>query len=191
MEKYHDKSCYRRTGTQLPRLLTVFQVMIKISWKGSLKTSLPSWDNSGEYQPCPLVQGKPRSLLSGKLAQRTFQFFENEAGVHSVSFDLHDDDHRITFEMDHGRETLRLGQGSHISSELNRHLPYTQQMRRSIGASGAWIKPDEYQAKIYFTETPASILYTFRFENNRMNWTSQLRHSLFGPRKLEILKGEF
>ena len=138
----------------------------------------------------PLVQGETRSPLSGKLAQRTFQIFENEAGVHSVSFDLHDDEHRITVEMDHGIETLRLGQGSHISSELNRHLPYTQQMRRNIGASGAWIKPDEYQAKLYFTQSPASIIYTFRFKNNRMSWASELRHSLLGSKNLATLQGE-
>ncbi|HAO65173.1 MAG TPA: hypothetical protein DCR17_00600 [Verrucomicrobiales bacterium] len=77
-----------------------------------------------------------------------------------------------------------------LSSELNRHLPYTQQMRRSIGASGAWIKPDEYQAKIYFTQSPASIIYTFRFENNRMSWRSEVRHSLLGPKKLATLQGE-
>ena len=93
--------------------------------------------------------------------------------------------------MDHGMETLYLGSDNYTTSKLNDHLPYTQNMRSRIGASGAWVEPNEYQAKIYLTETPASILYTFRFENNRMNWTSQLRHSLFGPRKLEILKGEF
>jgi len=138
----------------------------------------------------PVVQGEPRSSLSGKLAQRTFQVFENEAGVRSISFDLHGDDHRITVEMDHGRQSLRLGQGSHISSELSHHLPYTENMRRSIGASGAWIKPDEYQAKIYFTQSPASIIYTFRFENASMTWTSELRHSLLGPKNLAILRGE-
>ncbi len=63
-------------------------------------------------------------------------------------------------------------------------------MRRSIGASGAWVKPDEYQAKIYFTQSPASIIYTFRFENARMTWTSELRHSLLGPKNLAILRGE-
>lgn len=139
----------------------------------------------------PLVEGEARSPISQKLAQRKFQVFENEAGVNSVSFDLHGKDHRITMEMDHGMETLYLGSENHITSKLNDHLPYTQNMRSRIGASGAWVKPNEYQAKIYLTETPGSIIYTFRFAKNRVTWTSQLRHSLFGPRNLEILKGEF
>lgn len=139
----------------------------------------------------PLVEGEARSPISQKLAQRKFQVFENEAGVNSVSFDLHGKDHWITMEMDHGMETLYLGSENHITSKLNDHLPYTQNMRSRIGASGAWVKPNEYQAKIYLTETPGSIIYTFRFANNRVTWTSQLRHSLFGPRNLEILKGKF
>ena len=139
----------------------------------------------------PLVDGESQSPVSEKLAQRKFQVFDNEVGVNSVSFDLHGKDHRITIEMDHGMETLNLGSDNYTTSKLNDHLPYTQNMRSRIDASGAWVEPNEYQAKIYLTETPASILYTFRFENNRMNWTSQLRHSLFGPSKLEILIGEF
>jgi hypothetical protein len=139
----------------------------------------------------PLVEGESQSPVSERLAQRKFQVFDNEVGVNSVSFDLHGKDHRITIEMNHGMETLNLGSDNYTTSKLNDHLPYTQNMRSRIGASGAWVEPNEYQAKIYLTETPASILYTFRFENNRMNWTSQLRHSLFGPRKLEILKGGF
>ena len=138
----------------------------------------------------PLVQGEPRSPLSRKLIERTFQIFENEAGVQSVSFDLQGNDHRITLEMDHGRETLRLGNDHYIRSKLNDHLPYTQHMRRHIGASGAWIKPDEYQAKIYLTQSPASMIYTFRFDNNRVTWTSELRHSLFAPRILAVLEGQ-
>ena len=139
----------------------------------------------------PLVEGELWSPVSEKLAQRKFQVSKNEAGVNSVSFYLHGKDHRITMEMDHGMETLYLGTESHITSKLNDHLPYTQNMRRRIGASGAWVKPNEYRAKIYLTETPGSIMYTFRFANNRMTWTSQLRHSLFGSRNLAILKGEF
>ena len=138
----------------------------------------------------PVVEGNRRSPVSQGRAQRTFKVFENDAGVRSVSFDLHEDDHRITVEMDHGRETLELGSGKYVSSRMISHLPSTKSLRRRIGASGAWVKPDEYHARVYLTETPASILYRFRFKNNRMTWTSQLRHSLFGPRNLTILRGE-
>ena len=138
----------------------------------------------------PAVEGNPRSPVSEELFQRIFKVSENEAGVNSVSFDLHGDDHRITVEMDHGKETLNLGTEKYIRSKMNHHLPFTQGMRRQIGASGAWVKPDEYQAKIYLTETPASILYRFSFKNNRVTWTSQMRHSLFGPKNLTILRGQ-
>ncbi|HBM77490.1 MAG TPA: serine hydrolase, partial [Verrucomicrobiales bacterium] len=49
----------------------------------------------------PAVEGNPRSPVSEELFQRIFKVSENEAGVNSVSFELHGDDHRITVEMDH------------------------------------------------------------------------------------------
>ena len=48
----------------------------------------------------------------------------------------------------------------------------------------------KYQAKLYFTQSPASIIYTFRFENNRMSWASEVRHSLLGSKNLATLQGE-
>jgi len=138
----------------------------------------------------PPVNGKSRSPMSKGLLQQKFQVLENAAGVHSVSFDLHGDDHRITVNMEHGIETLHLGNQKYVRSEMKKDLPYTQKMSRKIGASGGWVKPDEYHVKVYLTETPASILYRFKFKDHRMTWTSELRHSLFGPRELPILRGE-
>ena len=136
------------------------------------------------------VNGKSRSPVSKRLLQQKFQVLENEAGVHSVSFDLHGDDHRITVNMEHGIETLHMGNQKYVRSEMKKDLPYTQNMSRKIGASGGWVKPDEYLVKVYLTESPASIFYRFQFKDHRMTWTSELRHSLFGPRELPILRGE-
>ena len=139
----------------------------------------------------PLVQGETTSPFSEKLHQQTFQLSDNEAGVKSVLFDLNGEEHRITIEMQGGKETLQIGTDKHLIGKMNGLLPYTGSMRSLTGTSGAWTNPDEYQVKIYFYETPGSIVYTFHFSDNGMTWKSELRHALFGPREeLAVLKGK-
>jgi CubicO group peptidase (beta-lactamase class C family) len=139
----------------------------------------------------PFVHGEKSSPLSGELDGKTFRLSKNEVGAKFVSFDLHGDEHRISVGLAHGVETFHLGVGEFLSGQADQQLPYTQGVRSPIGASGAWIKPNEYQAKIYFRESPASITYDFRFEDGELTWTSKLRHALFGPRgQLATLQGQ-
>jgi len=77
-----------------------------------------------------------------------------------------------------------------LPSTMKGHLPYAHMMLKSIASSGAWISPDTYQLRIYFTETPAKITYTFRFNEEGLEWDSKLEQSLFGPQKQEKLFGE-
>ena len=139
----------------------------------------------------PPVLGEPSSQIAEKLQGQTFQMGENQIGAKTVSFDLHKkDDHQITIQMEGGAETLLIGSGKYLTEVMEYPLPYTKKLSRKIGTSGAWIKPDQYQARVYFCESPASIVYTFHFDEGVVTWKSELRHALFGPRNLAELSGK-
>ncbi len=137
----------------------------------------------------PWVSGEPRSALSERLAQRTFQLIDNDEDLKSVAFKLHEGDHRIIIETSHGIESISLGTRQYLTTNLHHPLPHAGSMRKRIGASGAWIEPQVYQARIYFCKSPARMTYTFRFTDDRMTWSSDLKHSLFAPKKLPELQG--
>ena len=69
-------------------------------------------------------------------------------------------------------------------------MPYTERLQKKIAANGAWIAPNEYQVRIYFHEMPDRISYTFRFEEDKLEWDSKLEHSLFGAREQPTLTGQ-
>ncbi len=120
--------------------------------------------------------------------EKTFNLADNDAGVNSISFQLSGSEHQIKIQSALGPQTLPLSTDGYIRSSMNNPFPYTQNKGTRIGASGAWIKPDVYQARIYFCESPASIDYTFHFKNGGLLWESKLRHSLFGPKDTPPLR---
>ena len=136
----------------------------------------------------PALTGEMTSPIAKKLRRQSFRLAENPAGVQTVVFDLHKKDHRITLELEHGTEIIQIGQGTYHKAQMNHTLPYADRQRPQIASSGAWVKPDEYQLKIYFSESPASIVYTFHFADEKLSWKSELRHTLRGP-ELAILEG--
>jgi len=92
--------------------------------------------------------------------------------------------------MEEGMETVQIGTNYYLKGTLNHHLPYTANLLKHIATSGAWIKPNVYQARIYFYGMPDRITYTFQFDKDQLIWDSKLEHSLFGPQKQEQLIGE-
>jgi len=135
------------------------------------------------------IAGEVSSPLSRKVSGKKYTLAENRAAVKSVTFDLHKGEHLITMEMDHGAETVHLGSNSYEKGEVSDHLPYTTNTLRKIAASGAWIGPNEYKARLFLYESPARITYTFRFEGDTLVWESQPENLLFGPREAGPLTG--
>lgn len=210
----HD--CYRGDGAfgqyciVIPQHDVVVAVTSGVSDMGSIMTAI--WDTLlPALGPSPLGinRGSSRALgnklqdlslptvrdlseldQSPALPEETFHLKENEAGVQSITFSQTGTEHHIELETTQGKETLRLGTDAYLRSSMDSPLPYTQNKGTKIGASGAWIEADIYQARIYFCETPASIDYTFRFEDGGLIWESELRHSLFGPRETPAFRSK-
>lgn len=136
------------------------------------------------------VQGESSSSRSKKLRKQTFQLADNQLGIQSIRFELHDDAHTVTMEMQNGTETLSIGSGTYVKGKLQHTLPYTFNMVPAIGNSGAWIQDNVYQLRMYFTESPARLTYTFTFEGEKLKWDSKLEYHLFGMRETPPLEGK-
>ncbi|MEO1452015.1 MAG: serine hydrolase, partial [Bacteroidota bacterium] len=137
----------------------------------------------------PPIKGQISSPLSKKLRKKTFQFEDNQAGIQSIQFDLHDDAHTIVMEMKGGTQTLEIGSGRYAKGELNQTIPYADRILPAIASSGAWTSDNEYQLRIYFSRDPARLTYTFKFEEDQVTWDSKLEYSIFGAQETPQLTG--
>ncbi|MFT5169055.1 MAG: hypothetical protein ACI8P3_004302, partial [Saprospiraceae bacterium] len=138
----------------------------------------------------PLISGATTSDISKKLAKKSFMLSENELGIQSIQFNLHEGQHNIEIQSKDGKEKMLIGVNTYQKSELSNPLPYAENLQKTIATSGAWISPAEYQLRVYFYEMPDRITYTFRFEGNELIWESKLEHSLFGASKQANLMGK-
>jgi CubicO group peptidase (beta-lactamase class C family) len=136
------------------------------------------------------VAGEKTSPISAQVSRRRYRLEENAAGIKSISLKLHKGEHRIMIEMEHGTESVTIGKQAHVKNELHDHMPYTRESLKKIAASGAWVSPKLYQARIYLYESPARINYTFSFAGDRLIWKTRLEQSLFGARTPEPLTGK-
>ncbi len=135
------------------------------------------------------VKGDHHSPMAEKVSKKTYTLTENELGIQSIQFNLHNTAPSINIIEKNGATTLKIGATDYEKSELTQHLPYTQNLQKAIAANGAWIDPNTYQVRIHFYKMPDRITYTFRFEADSLEWESQLAFSLFGPKKQPLLIG--
>jgi len=136
------------------------------------------------------IGGTTTTAISKKISKNKFNIANDSIGIKSITFKLHKTQPSIQFEMEKGIETVQIGINEYLKGTLNNHLPYTDNLLKKIATSGAWIKPNVYQVRIYFYGMPDRITYTFQFEEDQLIWDSKLEHSLFGPQKQEQLNGK-
>ena len=60
-------------------------------------------------------------------------------------------------------------------------------MVSKVAVNGAWEAPDTYTVNLIYYETPESMTFTFRFEDDKLFWDTE-RLASFGPRRLAQLK---
>lgn len=135
------------------------------------------------------VEGEASSALERRVSQKKFLLEENPSGVESILFNFEGKKTTLTLNTAQDHQTIAIGSGVYLKGEMTGQLPYTANLSKRIAASGAWIKPDEYQVRIYLYESPARITYTFRFEEHGLVWNSKLEHALFAPRTQEQMIG--
>ena len=135
------------------------------------------------------VKGDHHSPIAKKISKKTYDIAENDLGIQSIDFNLHKTAPSIQIIEKNGATTLKIGTKDYEKSEVAHHLPYTENLQKAVAANGAWINPNEYQVRVHFYKMPDRIIYTFRFEEEKLEWESKLSFSLFGARKQPLLTG--
>lgn len=136
-----------------------------------------------------IVKGNDHSPIAKKISKKTYTLNENALGIQSIKFNLHKTAPSITIIGKNGENNLKIGTAEYEKNEIVQHLPYTENLQKAVAANGAWISPNVYQVRIHLYKMPDRMTYTFRFEDNQLEWKSQLAFSLFGPKKQPPLTG--
>lgn len=137
-----------------------------------------------------LPQGNESSELMQKLSGSGFAIDENDVGLKSVSFDFNNDQHKIHIEMDQGAAIIPAGTDKYLDKKPINPLPYTDIVPGPVASAGAWIEPDKYRIRIYFTESTARLIYTFHFKDDELIWESDLKFALFGENEKKLFRGK-
>ena len=103
--------------------------------------------------------------------------------------------------MDDGQESIIIGNGEFLKSELQNHLPYTKKngkgivsygisedKLRKISTSGGWINNNEYKMISFLYETTTRVVYNFIFEGKKLIWKTFVDHALYSSNEIQILK---
>lgn len=136
------------------------------------------------------VEGAHQSPLAKKISRKAYQLTDNELGIQNIQFNLHKTAPSIKITGKNGATTLKIGTRDYEKSEVAHHLPYTENLQKAVAVNGAWISPNEYQVRVHFYKMPDRIIYTFKFEEEKLEWNSQLSFSLFGAKKQPKLTGK-
>jgi CubicO group peptidase (beta-lactamase class C family) len=130
------------------------------------------------------IEGESYSADSKQINKKKYSVSTNTVGIKSIAFNLGKKEHSISIEMEDGIEVIPIGCGEYSKSELNNQWAFTRSKSKKIATSGAWVKPNEYQIRIYQYETPEGLTYSFRFNENKLVWTT------IGAREKKELIGE-
>lgn len=133
--------------------------------------------------------------------KKNFSFQKNTVGVKSIIFNFNKNKHQIKIEMDDGQESIIIGNGEFLKSELQNHLPYTKKngkgivsygisedKLRKISTSGGWINNNEYKMISFLYETTTRVVYNFIFEGKKLIWKTFVDHALYSSNEIQILK---
>lgn len=131
------------------------------------------------------LKGEESSPLAPEISGHTYLLEENELSVKSLSFDFETIPNEIFILDDQGEQIIKAGFGKREWGSLG--SPYVTSGKVSV--EGAWTAPDTYKVNVIYHETPESVLYTFRFEDDILLWDFE-RKASFGPRHPAQLKAK-
>lgn len=130
------------------------------------------------------VEGEKSSPLAKELSGRTYRIKQNNRGISAISFNFEGTSPEISIISDEGEYAFSAAYGKTMKGSLA--IP--QLVSQKVAASGAWEADDTYAVNIIYYETPQSMKYTFRFEENTLYWETENRAS-FGPKNPGLLTG--
>ncbi len=169
----------------------VWETLLPAMKKASLSSDSESYEklkNKTETLALKTVEGESRTSISRKVST-TYQMEENNAGLTAITLDVHGARPSVVFHMGDNTETVDIGWGTYLKSEVVDYLPYTDGLEKKTATSGAWIEENIYELRAYFYESPARVTYTLTFAEDELLFKTNLEHALFGRNDLEVIRG--
>jgi hypothetical protein len=122
------------------------------------------------------VEGDESSSRASEVSGKIYTVEPNDRSIQTISFNFEAPDTEITITTNQGEHTFVVGYQEMVTGTLaNPSL-----VSEKVAVSGAWETADTYTVKIIYYETPQSVKFTFRFEENKLFWDTENRAS-FGP----------
>ena len=129
------------------------------------------------------VTGKESSPLASEVSGKTYTLEQNNRSILSISFDFNGSTSEITINTDLGEQSFKSAYQQMEKGILTNPMLVSDK----VAVNGAWEAPDTYTVNLIYYETPESMKFTFRFEDDKLFWDTELLAS-FGPRKPQQLK---
>ncbi len=130
------------------------------------------------------VAGDESSPQAAERSDLTYTLDENDRFIQSISFNFEAPTTEVTIASDQGESMLKAGYQNMEPGTL----ADPRVVSDKVAVCGAWTSPDTYEVKVIYYETPQSLRFKFRFENDKLYWDTEYRAS-FGPRNPGQLTG--
>jgi len=156
------------------------QGILNVVWEHLLPAmtegSLPP-DEEGLEQLHQKLQGLSISSAAGdesspkasEVSGLIYTLDQNMRSFKSISFNFEAPTTEITITMDQGKSILRAGYQDMEPGELDDPGVVSDK----VTVSGAWEDKDTYVVKLIYYETPQSVKFSFRFEDDKLYWDTE------------------
>lgn len=124
----------------------------------------------------PTQEGAASSRIAKRVSGKRIVFTENEQGIEAVTLDFGGERAVATFEDQDGTHAIACGYGAwakgktDFNKRISNLFDYPGQ---SVAGSGGWTAEDTFVARIFFSQTPYRIDFSFRFEGDAVYLDAQ------------------
>lgn len=129
-------------------------------------------------------EGAESSPIAEQVSEKAYTMEANAASIQSVSFNFETSPAEITITNEEGEQTF----GARYQENAGGTLANPFVTSERVAVSGAWQENDTYALKIIYYETPQSVVYTFRFEEDKLYWNTRYI-AAFAPRNQRTMTG--
>jgi CubicO group peptidase (beta-lactamase class C family) len=171
------------------------QGILNVAWETLLpafdEASLPANPEGVEKLNTKLQQlaisttdGEEDSPMAAEVSGKTYTLEPNGASIQSISFNFDSSPPEITITNDQGDQTFAAAYQKNVTGSLT--SPFV--VSEKVAVNGAWEESDTYAVKVIYYETPQSVIYSFRFEEDKLHWNTKYI-AAFAPRNQRPLIG--
>lgn len=137
------------------------------------------------------LAGRPHSVTEGRIGGRTWRLAPNDQRIESLRFERAGDGWRVTMKDGAGEQVIEFGHGQWLKGQarFRGHELHPAAAPLPVACSYAWTTDDTWTGHLRFYRTPASQIWTCRFEGDHVTLTIRQEHA-FGPGEWPALVGQ-